>query len=498
MEESDVKMLFSKANMLLSVQEKYKDLLKYLQAICEENQIPYYLFFGSLLGAVRHKGFIPWDDDLDVLIPRMECDRLCAMEDELKQKGLVIQSSQKDPRFFRGGAFRLIDTNTTAFEGKPWEMQCIGIDIIPLDNWDSSMGSRRQWRKIKFLQDSIFLNIYGRKWGKEQKIGWLHTFLLRAAFVLYGEKSYDRLNREQRKKNGKNTRELAILSLRIPDSGPLVFERHDLEPAQKLLFEHMECYAPRDYEHCLRMLYGENFMDLPPCEKRRNKHTGIYDITKEYQWWREKIVFSVEDISGKHVIIFGRNKRAQELSQELSQKLPQNYVIDAFSFEEEIGILIDKYEKYLRKLGTDIWVIICDDEYYIAEKMVKKLPDVKYKFFIPDKNSLNCYVQSKYKGGVSEAEYIRDTQMLIVRGWALPKMQRVNIWVEDNVLPGTFASHLRSDIWERYPIYDERESGWLCKCQMDLKKDNKIYIEIVYDAGNNKICSMEQSRIKGV
>lgn len=494
MKENDEKMLFLKTDVLFGVQEKYRELLKHLHSICEENHIPYYLFFGSLLGAVRHKGFIPWDDDLDVLIPRTECDRLCAMEDELRQEGLVIQSSQKDPRFFRGGAFRLIDTNTTAFEGKPWEMQCIGIDIIPLDNWDSSKGASWQWRKIKFLQDTIFLKIYGRKWGEGQKIGWLRTFLLRVAYALYGEKSYERLSREQRKKNGKDAQELAILSLHIPDSGPLVLERHTLEPAQKLLFEHIECCVPRDYNYCLGMLYGENFMSLPPCEKRRNKHLGIYDTVKGYQWWREKIFFSVEDIPGKNVIVFGRNKRAQELS----QKFPPNYVIDVFSLEEDIEIIIDKYRKYLGKLGTDIWVIICDDEYFMAEEVVKKLPDVKYKFFISDKASLSRYVQSKYKGGISEAEYIRDTHMLIVRGWALPKMQRVDIWVEDNVFPGTCLSHLRKDVWNRYPIYDEKESGWICRCQLDLKKADRIYIEIVYDDNNNKVCFLEQMRIKGV
>ena len=135
---------------LRALQLKELDLLKFFQQVCRENNITYYALGGTLLGAVRHKGFIPWDDDIDVGIPRPDYDRLCKILEGLPESGNIKFRSYKNSedciRYFghiEDTTFKVVrHDKLKAEETYAW------IDLFPLD----AMPNNALLRKLKVFQ----------------------------------------------------------------------------------------------------------------------------------------------------------------------------------------------------------------------------------------------------------------------------------------------------------------------------------------------------------
>lgn len=113
------------------------DLLLEFDRICKEYELKYYLSVGTLLGAVRHHGFIPWDDDIDVEMPREDYDRLQVLYGE-RDTPYFLQTPYTDS-YYAFSHIRLVNLNTTCFTKvfayQPMK-QGIFLDIFPLDKWD--------------------------------------------------------------------------------------------------------------------------------------------------------------------------------------------------------------------------------------------------------------------------------------------------------------------------------------------------------------------------
>lgn len=114
------------------------DLLVELDRVCKQNNITYWVNGGTMLGAARHKGFIPWDDDIDVMMPRNDYTRLCQIATEEFSEPYFFQTEYTDPTSFRTHA-QLRNSRTTAilsydFKKRSTFNQGIFIDIFPLDN----------------------------------------------------------------------------------------------------------------------------------------------------------------------------------------------------------------------------------------------------------------------------------------------------------------------------------------------------------------------------
>ena len=112
------------------------DLLKELNRVCSENDITYYAFGGTMLGAIRHKGFIPWDDDVDIILPRKDYDRLKEVADKGAFGEPYFFQSPSTDKGYPKGFCRLRNSNTTEIPYDDVAMNCnrgIFIDIFPLD-----------------------------------------------------------------------------------------------------------------------------------------------------------------------------------------------------------------------------------------------------------------------------------------------------------------------------------------------------------------------------
>lgn len=122
-------------NKLRTIQLTQLEMLNVFDRFCREHSLHYSLYAGTLLGAIRHKAFIPWDDDLDVCMPRKEYDRFIALWQENPVKGYILQNKENTPSFSQ--SFTKLRKDHTTFLQNECEAGAyhtgIFIDIFPID-----------------------------------------------------------------------------------------------------------------------------------------------------------------------------------------------------------------------------------------------------------------------------------------------------------------------------------------------------------------------------
>lgn len=147
---------------MTELQEKIFEIMKVFDRVCRENALCYYMLGGTMLGAVRHKGFIPWDDDADFGLPRSDYERLLTLSEEKIPTGYRLRHFSREegvPYAF----MRLEDENTTCIEARRSGSGYTGgvyIDIFPLDA-DSNFYLLRAVRElhIKFVKKLLYAHI---------------------------------------------------------------------------------------------------------------------------------------------------------------------------------------------------------------------------------------------------------------------------------------------------------------------------------------------------
>lgn len=140
------------------LQDKMLDILKHFITICEQNGFQYYLAGGTCLGALRHQGFIPWDDDLDVFMPRPDYEALWAMAESLNRNSSYVLCRTSQEKNYHHRVMQMADTTTTFIHNR-----CINediehgvyIDIVPLD-----ACAKNKLGRIKQIASAIVFSVY--------------------------------------------------------------------------------------------------------------------------------------------------------------------------------------------------------------------------------------------------------------------------------------------------------------------------------------------------
>lgn len=132
------------------------ETLKMFRSFCEEHNIRYYLAFGTLLGAIRYKKFIPWDDDVDLLIPREDYDRLLTLFQDNERYRLYSFERNQDYHF---PFAKLCDMTTrkveTDYANSKVEMG-VEIDLFPMDYFDNDIAvAKKESKRIKNYMDRL-------------------------------------------------------------------------------------------------------------------------------------------------------------------------------------------------------------------------------------------------------------------------------------------------------------------------------------------------------
>lgn len=248
-------------------------ILLYFRDLCQTLDLKYYLMGGTLLGAVRHGGFIPWDDDIDVMMPRSDYDKLVTYYSEHKNDRYYLMDWKLDKEYSLPIG-KLIDTETSLVSNTMRTGAKAGafIDIFPLDRIKDKDDLAQRREKLGAL--NTYINVFGRMLPedyKEEKSKWSW----KEALVYYSHgihgwrrmiSEYEKICREY---NAQETDYSAYISW-------LLYERElwtddVLGEGVPVQFEGEEFTAPTQYDQFLTTVYGD-YMQLPPEEKRITRH----------------------------------------------------------------------------------------------------------------------------------------------------------------------------------------------------------------------------------
>ncbi|MCR5762007.1 MAG: LicD family protein [Treponema sp.] len=241
-------------------------LLKEIDRICSKLDIKYNIIAGTMLGAIRHKGFIPWDDDADVAMLRPEYERFrIACETELDKNKFYFQD-QRNTVGYRWGYGKLRLKNTLFLrehqESMPYE-QGIFLDVFPMDNIPDNYFLRTLHNFHCYCIRKIFWSEIGKKADK--------NFIKRVVYFFLSkipEKTiknyYWRFIKRGNKKETENVRMLMFPSP-TKDYG---YSREWYEDRALYDFEGLRFPGAKDYDAYLIRCYGD-YMKLPPVEKRK-------------------------------------------------------------------------------------------------------------------------------------------------------------------------------------------------------------------------------------
>ena len=251
------------------------ETLKKVDSICKNNNINYFLGEGTLLGAVRHEGFIPWDDDVDILMKREDYDKFISIAQDLLGKEYVLDCFETNPKHWTICA-KILKTEKCKFSQKRLEGIGLstypGIDVFPLDEAPlSDEKCDNLGRIIRILKITLWLKTGYSHDYSSVKYAFLKTISLFIS-TKFLHKSIDKL---MRKYNGKGGKKLVCYGSLYSTKKEL-FPKEAFEEIKLQNFEDSQFPIPQGFDEVLRIIYGE-YEELPPFSKRFPKHSFLVD-----------------------------------------------------------------------------------------------------------------------------------------------------------------------------------------------------------------------------
>ena len=254
-------------------------ILKDFVNICEDNNIEYYLIYGTQIGAIRHQGFIPWDDDVDVIMFREDYEKfLKVMEDNPNEKYTIFDSRYNNEYFFQFGRMSLNGTYWAEYWDKQVSFKLgIHIDLFILD----CLPDNKLKRKLFIQRCYILSRLYSISVLKFDNYSKLFNLILNMAHSLfavfhltpgYFQKKLYRLFRKYESESGEYVTDLTLIE-------KVTFKKDDYKPPKKAKFENYQFNIPNNDDNTLIPIYGD-YMELPPEEERVSHVLNEIDFGK--------------------------------------------------------------------------------------------------------------------------------------------------------------------------------------------------------------------------
>lgn len=269
-------------------QEKFRalqlvqaEIMDDIHRVCVKNNLKYYMIGGTALGAVRHKGFIPWDVDIDIAMPREDYERFIEIADDELDAKFECHSYKTDKVFFSPHILVVLKDSSITFCNDELNSQAIRfgiyVDILPLDQVPTDKRRRKSHaRQLKFI------NVI--KYYKDSRIysknGWFTRIMKRIIRGGLSVVSYYQLNVIQQK--------IATKYNSLPDTGEicstLSHYKYEKLCMSKLIFgnpklydfEGRQYYGPESIEDYLTRIFGD-YMKLPSLSVQEDLRNSIID-----------------------------------------------------------------------------------------------------------------------------------------------------------------------------------------------------------------------------
>lgn len=265
------------------------DLLKELDRVCRANNITYTVSDGSLLGAVRHKGFIPWDDDIDVSMLREEYEKFKKVANQLNSDIAYFQDHTTDPNYIWGyGKLRRVGTSFVRVgQGHLHYQDGVGIDVFPMDDVPNCLFGRMiQDFKLFMMRKHLYAQVAIKNEKKKFPL-----FLYKIMAKKSPHKVLKRFDKMVKKSKNDNNKEVRLYLYQAPGKQYLkqpLKHRYSMpkswfKDVMDMPFEDMIVKGSKDYDAYMTYIYGDYM--TPLAENKRDPHAPCesYDFGHLYE-----------------------------------------------------------------------------------------------------------------------------------------------------------------------------------------------------------------------
>ena len=231
------------------------EMLVEFDALCTKHNLQYWLDSGTLLGAVRHQGFIPWDDDIDLSMPYEDYIKFQEIAKEELSSNIFFQNKQSDEKFlFDYIKLRSNKASIVEFHEKDREIayhQGVFVDIFPMLTLPNTEFYQNYYNDVfKLIRATSAVSLHTPEGTNQPSV---REKLVESLALMH--------------QGWENEENKVIYGGEMPDVAAW-FDQKEIFPLKKMTFEGLELPVPKNPEHYLSSIYSFNFMELPPLDKR--------------------------------------------------------------------------------------------------------------------------------------------------------------------------------------------------------------------------------------
>lgn len=266
------------AVQLKTIQDKELQILVEFKNICDKHNIRYSLAGGTLIGAVRHKGFIPWDDDIDVYVLRSDLNRLREICPKELKKPYFYQTNETDSDYYY--PYDKIRLDGTVFKSPYLSSRNINhglfIDIFPVD----VIPNNHRLRNAQYYEHRILLSILLAKFIDINKLNGKKRVFSRCLRLISKPISIKKIYKLEESVASRYSDKISSSNYVSNLNIPLSYGKKGIYPAEwfnsfeTIKFENHNFLVTRNYDQMLKQLYGD-YMKLPPLSERTTEHDLI-------------------------------------------------------------------------------------------------------------------------------------------------------------------------------------------------------------------------------